>query len=179
MKGFMSYRNGTYVAFNGCNTTDPTQSDIRYYRILEAWHENPKMEFAFINSHEKTYAVKDSSTEETLKRRLKDRLEDSKNLLLICTENTSDNRGMLPWEIDQAINVYKLPIIVAYADTILSPDTLIIKDSGAYKGYWPEILTKLYDEGKVNLREIHFKKEEIEVACKEHSVHNYIHIVDR
>ena len=32
----MAYRNGVYVAFNGCNTTDPTQSDIKYFNIMKA-----------------------------------------------------------------------------------------------------------------------------------------------
>lgn len=30
----MAYRNGVYVAFNGCGTTDPTESDIKYFNIL-------------------------------------------------------------------------------------------------------------------------------------------------
>lgn len=32
----MGYRNGIYVAFNGCGTTDPTDSDIRYFNMLKA-----------------------------------------------------------------------------------------------------------------------------------------------
>ena len=32
----MAYRNGTYVAFNGMDTTDPTKSDMKYYGLLQA-----------------------------------------------------------------------------------------------------------------------------------------------
>ena len=70
----MAYRNGTYIAFHADGTTDPTASDIRYYRILKARHENDNIELQFINSHEKVSAVRDSSTNATLKRSLVERL---------------------------------------------------------------------------------------------------------
>lgn len=31
----MSYRNGTYVAFDGNDTTDPTKSDMKYYGFIK------------------------------------------------------------------------------------------------------------------------------------------------
>lgn len=36
----MAYRNGTYIAFHAEGKTDPTASDIKYYRMLKAWHEH-------------------------------------------------------------------------------------------------------------------------------------------
>jgi len=33
----MAYRNGTYVAFSGQDTTKPTESDIKYYNLMKAW----------------------------------------------------------------------------------------------------------------------------------------------
>jgi antiphage defense system Thoeris ThsB-like protein len=60
----MSYRSGTYIAFHAGGTTDPTASDIKYYRLLKAWHENDDIEFRFVNSHEKVAGVRDTSTKE-------------------------------------------------------------------------------------------------------------------
>jgi len=57
----MTYRNGTYIAFHANSTTDPTASDIRYYNLIKAWSERSDDDFSFINSHEKTAAVRDSS----------------------------------------------------------------------------------------------------------------------
>lgn len=31
----MPYINGIYVAFNGCGTADPTESDIKYFNLLK------------------------------------------------------------------------------------------------------------------------------------------------
>ena len=78
----MAYRNGVYVAFNGCGTTDPTESDIKYFNLMKAWAENEDIDFSFSNSHDKTYAVMDSSLKATLKARLLERMRNSKSMLL-------------------------------------------------------------------------------------------------
>ena len=36
----MVYRNGTYVAFDGNGTTDPTQGDLKYYALLKSWNNS-------------------------------------------------------------------------------------------------------------------------------------------
>ena len=61
----MANRTGTYVAFDGLGETDPTKSDFRYYATIQAWSANKNIEFKLTNSHEKTYAVRDSSSKAT------------------------------------------------------------------------------------------------------------------
>ena len=76
-------RTGTYVAFDGQGSTDPTESDIHYFNLLKAWDKSGSIDFKFTNSHEKTYQVRDSSSKATLFNRLETRLSASKNFLLI------------------------------------------------------------------------------------------------
>lgn len=111
----MSYRNGTYVAFDGNDTTDPTKSDMKYYGLLQSWNSNKNIEFSFSDSHKKTYQVNDSSQIETLKARLQERMRNSKNMLIIISEDTNWNRGMLNFEIEKAVDYYNIPLIIAYA----------------------------------------------------------------
>lgn len=33
-------RTGTYVAFDGQGSTDPTESDIHYFNLLKAWNKS-------------------------------------------------------------------------------------------------------------------------------------------
>lgn len=147
----MAYRNGVYVAFNGCGTTDPIESDIKYFNLMKAWAENEDIDFSFSNSHDKTYAVMDDSLKATLKSRLLERMRNSKSMLLIVTENSAANRGMLNWEIEQAVETYGLPIIVAYAgyDKIMQPSLL--------KNRWPRKLAEYIQEGSVKTIHIGFK----------------------
>ena len=84
----MAYRNGTYVAFHAAGTTDPTASDIKYYNMMKAWDANDSFDFTFTNSHDKTAAVRDSSKRATLERLIKERLNNSKNFVLIITDIT-------------------------------------------------------------------------------------------
>jgi len=41
----MSYKNKTYVAFDGDN-------DIKYYRTMQMWKENEHIEFDFYDAHD-------------------------------------------------------------------------------------------------------------------------------
>lgn len=40
----MAYRNGTYIAFDGQGTTDPTKSDMKYYGLLQRWNSSKRYE---------------------------------------------------------------------------------------------------------------------------------------
>ncbi|MNW46834.1 hypothetical protein D3C74_241470 [compost metagenome] len=122
----MAYRNGTYVAFDGNGSTNPTEGDLKYYGLLRSWNKSSKNNLTFSDSHLKTYQVKDSSLIETLKSRLLERMKNSKNMLLVITKDTNWNRGMLNFEIEKAVDYYKLPLIVSYTgyDYILNPSAL-------------------------------------------------------
>lgn len=163
----MSYRNGIYVAFNGCQTTDPTKSDIHFFYLLKAWKNNENIDFSFSDSHSKTYAVKDSSEEKTLKSRLQQRFRNSKSILIILTENSKSDLSLLDWEIDQAVNVYGLPVIIAYT-MHKGP----LKDPSPYRKHLPKKLTELMTRNEVSVLHIPFEKNAINWAIENHTVQN-------
>lgn len=57
----MANRTGTYIAFDGLGKTDPTESDFKYYATIQAWSASKHIDFKFVNSHDKTAAVRDTS----------------------------------------------------------------------------------------------------------------------
>lgn len=161
----MAYRNGTYIAFDGNGKTDPTKGDLKYLGILRAWKESDNIDFNFTDSHKKTYQVRDTSSEATLKSRLEERMAGSKNMLVIISEDTNFDRGLLNWEIETAINKYELPIIVAYTGEQFLP-TLT-----------HELIEKLPREiwysvkfGDNNFAHIPFTKDRIKRAVDHYSV---------
>lgn len=159
-------RTGTYVAFDGQGTTNPTESDIHYYNLLKAWDQSGKIEFKFTNSHEKTYQVRDSSLRATLLSRLETRLSASKNFLLTITNKTNYDRGILNWEIEKAIDCYELPIIIAY------PGYSMIGSPEELKYMWPKSLAERIDNGGARCIHIPFYKEPIFDAISRFSVVN-------
>ena len=117
----MAYRNGNYSAFYvaepfsesglGANAT----KDFVYYNMIRAW-KGKDISFPFIDSHDKNYNVRDGSDwETTLKPRLRERLRESKNIVLFLSERTVSSRA-LKEEIDYGINDQGLPVIVVYPD---------------------------------------------------------------
>jgi hypothetical protein len=163
----MAYRNGIYVAFNGCNTTDPTKSDIKYFNIMKAWDSNDNISFDFVNSHDKTAAVNDTSKMITLKSRLQERMRNSKSMLLIITEHSNANRGLLGWEIELGVKNYELPIIVVY--TMCSGK---LTSTTSYQKFWPEKLMGFIEKDEVKTIHIPFKKEIVLRAINDFSVNN-------
>lgn len=117
----MAYKNGNYCAFYvaepfseselGANAT----KDFVYYNTLRMW-KGADNSFPFIDSHDKNYNVRDSSDwEKTLKPSLRDRLNNSKNIVLFLSERTVSSKA-LKEEIDYGINTKGLPVIVVYPD---------------------------------------------------------------
>jgi hypothetical protein len=157
----LAYRNGTYVAFHASGTTFPIASDIKYYNLLKAWTAKRDDDFAMINSHDKTAAVRDSSKRETLKFRIKTRLRNSKNLLLIIGNTTKYDTDWVPFEIRYAIDDCCLPIIASYIDfeSILNPLGL------SY--LWPSALMTRINNGAAHVIHIPFKKEPIKAAINQ------------
>lgn len=162
----MAYRNGTYVAFDGQGTTDPTQSDLHYYALLRSWDKNEKYDFKFSDSHQKTYAVSDSSKRITLENRLMERMRNSKNMLLILSGKTNYNRGLLNFEIEKAVDLYELPLIIAYTNV----EHVYPYDE--FGNRWPKSLIERINDGSVNAVHIPFKEEYIIKALNNYSVHN-------
>lgn len=160
----MAYRNGTYTAFDGNSEDNPTKSDQRYLQLLKAWNENSDIEFSFSDSHSKTYQVKADSENATLKNRLKERMANSKNFLLIISEDTNYDRGLLNYEIELAVETYHLPIIIAYTKygRILYPRS--------HQKEWPKKLDEYILNGKARCVHVPFKKAPILFSIKKYKV---------
>jgi len=117
----MAYRNGNYAAFYVAEPFNPSAlganatEDFCYYNMLRMW-KGADSTFPFNDSHDKTYNVRDDSEwEKTLKPRLRERLRNSKNIVLFLSSRTKNSKA-LSEEIDYGINDQGLPVIVIYPE---------------------------------------------------------------
>lgn len=117
----MSYRNGNYAAFyvdepfSESNLGAFATKDFVSYNLLRAW-KGADSDFPFNDSHNKNYNVRDGSDWElTLKPRLRERLSNSKNIILFLSSITKNSRALRE-EIDYGINTKGLPVIVVYPE---------------------------------------------------------------
>ena len=167
----MAYRNGNYSAFYvdepfsennlGANSTP----DFTYYNLLRAW-KGAESTFPFIDSHDKTYNVRDGSDwEKTLKPRLHSRLDKSKNIILFLSSITTYSRA-LNEEMDYGIKVCGLPVIVIYPE--YSENSDIIDSNGnikkQIKNLWDNLPRFKNNKSSVAVLHIPEKKELIEKA---------------
>lgn len=99
----MSYRSKTYVCLD-------YDTDSKYYNMMKAWRDNENIEFDFNNAHELNRLMPWSS-EETIKDKLRERMNNSKNFIVLVGENTKNLYKFVRWEIEIALK-QELPIIV-------------------------------------------------------------------
>lgn len=132
----MPYRNGNYCAFyvkepfSINNLGAHATPDFIYYNTLRMW-KGENNSFPYVDSHNKTYNVRDGSNwDTTLKPRLHERLSSSKNIILFLSSVTTSSRA-LDEEMNYGIKIKKLPVIVVYPD--FNQKTDIVDNNGNIK----------------------------------------------
>lgn len=160
----MAYRSGTYIAFDGLGQTNPTLSDFKYYATMQAWDSHKKIDFKYVDSHDKTCAVRDTSLRTTLESRIRERHANSKNVVVILSDNTRKSGSMLTYEVEQAVDRYGLPLIITYVDyrVVANPSSLSI--------YWPNALSTRITKNSAKAIHIPFIKNALLDAVSQFSV---------
>lgn len=171
----MNYRNGNYSAFyvnepfHTNNLKALSAKDFVYYRLLRMWKRKDQS-FPFNDSHDKTYNVRDGSDwESTLKPRLRERLNKSKNMILFLSSLTKNSRALRE-EIDYGINVKELPVIVVYPEYSENKDIIDCKNEELKKkivSLWDRLPIFRDSMGKVATIHIPNKKLLIEKALRD------------
>lgn len=157
----MAYRNGNYSAFYVSSPFSESSlgahatKDFCYYNMLRAW-KGKDSSFPFNDSHDKTYNVRDGSDwEKTLKPRLRERLNNSKNIVLFLSERTKNSQALRE-EIDYGINNQDLPVIVVYTDFTNKEDILTASKNSlnsTVKTLWDNL--PIFKSSKVKIPVLH------------------------
>lgn len=100
----MSHRNKTYVIFDGDN-------DMRSYNLMKAWKSNENIDFNFYDAHDIKPLTDNASNETYIKKRLRERMENTKQVIVLVGNHTKKLYKYVRWEIELAIEL-DLPIIV-------------------------------------------------------------------
>lgn len=98
----MAYRNRVFVSFDG-------DTDMTYYNLMRAWKQNPNVPFSFSDAHDVNTAL-DTSQEETIKRRLRERIQNTKVFVSLIGRSYKYLYKFVRWEIEQALSL-GLPMI--------------------------------------------------------------------
>jgi len=171
----MAYKNGNYAAFyvtenmSESNLRANSTKDFVYYNMLRAWKGNDS-NFPFNDSHNKNYNVRDGSDwEKTLKPRIHERLDNSKNIILFLSSITKSSRALRE-EIDFGINNKGLPTIIIYPDYTEKSDIINCNSESIkqkIKDLWDKLPIFRNSIHKMPTLHIPYKKSIIEKALKD------------
>lgn len=171
----MAYRNGNYSAFyvdepfSESNLVAHATKDFVSYNLLRSW-KGKDSSFPFNDSHNKNYNVRDGSDwEKTLKPRLHDRLNNSKNIILFLSSITKNSKALRE-EIDFGINTNGLPVIVIYPEyteksDIINCDSKTITQK--IKNLWGKLPIFRDSMGNVPTIHVPYKKDLIKKALED------------
>jgi hypothetical protein len=99
---------------------------------------------------------------------LEERMKNSKNMLLIISDDTNYDRGMLNFEIEKAVDYYKIPIIIAY------PGYSYILEPSAIEQKWPKALKERINSQTAKCIHVPFRGKCISDAISQFSVNNKV-----
>jgi hypothetical protein len=88
----LSYRNKTYVIFDG-------DEDMWAYRYMRGWKANENVDFDFFDAHD-LKPLTDRASEDTVKRRLRERLSNTKQALVLVGGKTKNLYRFVRWEME-------------------------------------------------------------------------------
>ena len=99
----MSYRNKTYVIFDG-------DKDMWAYAYMKGWNTHQHMDFSFFDAHD-IRPLTDRATEETVRTRLRERLVNTKQALVLVGESTQHLFRFVRWELEMCLKL-NVPMVV-------------------------------------------------------------------
>lgn len=100
----MAYRNKTYVIFDG-------DEDMWAYAYMKGWKANKNIDFNFHDAHD-IMKMPRATDEIYVKSRLRERLDNTKQAVLLCGEKTKNLYRFVRWEIETCLGK-QIPIVVA------------------------------------------------------------------
>jgi len=98
----MSYRNKTYVIFDGDN-------DMWAYAYMKGWKVNERVDFDFHDAHD-LRPLTDRASKETVRSRLRLRFANAKQAIVLIGEHTRYLYKFVRWELEVAQEL-DLPIV--------------------------------------------------------------------
>lgn len=105
----MGHRDTTYVVFDA-------DKDMWAYGYMLGWKANKNIPFDFRNAHELKPLREDAILEATIKKRLRERFEVTKQVIVLIGESTKNLYRFVRWEIETALDL-DLPIIAVNLTT--------------------------------------------------------------
>lgn len=98
----VSYRNKTYVIFDA-------DTDMYAYAFMKGWKVNDNVDFNFYDAHD-LRPLRDWTSDQTIFSRLRERMCNAKQAIVLIGPYTKNLRKFVPWEIELA-KAKQLPIV--------------------------------------------------------------------
>ena len=98
----MGYRNKTYVIFDG-------DKDMWAYAYMNGWRTREHIDFNFHDAHE-LRPLTDRASEDTIRSRLRERIGNTKQAIVLIGESTKNLYRFVRWELEMCMK-HSIPLV--------------------------------------------------------------------
>ena len=137
--------------------------DYCYYNLLKTWRRGDRS-FNYYDAHCLTYNLRDGRPFNEVKQIIHDRIDRSKNLVLILTSYTQET-DVMNEEMNYGINVKGKPVVVVYPELTIDEIITAVGDvSEKAKTLWDAAPVFRDERDKVYVQHVPFEKAAIHEA---------------
>lgn len=151
----------SYLAFDPIGVATAEQNDLRYFHRMFEWQHLYPNRFDFINSADiEFFAEHGEKPEKEMKRRFIEQLREADHIIVPASETTNVDGSILNWQISQAVNGFRLPVIVCY----MGMENLFEKDFERCESWMPAKIRKYISRDSALIAHIPFTRDKLERA---------------
>lgn len=158
--------NKTYIAFGTIGQADAVCGKMEPFHLIEHWNGMHPGHMHFLNfqdlaspfTHEDLFGL-------TQKRRMIDTMADADNLLVPVSPLLDADDPILNWQISQAVNGFRLPVVIAYAGL----QKIEEEDIRKHLGWLPAKIRKYMSRDSARMAHIPLTYDKLERALTTYS----------
>ena len=157
----------TYVAFDARGVSDPVNSNLHTFRVMQEWQRALPQRYHFLNMDEIDFSALHADwLDSTEKHKMLRIMQRADNLLVLASPVMDVESPILNWQISRAVNRFRLPVIVAYVGLDIVDDATLRK----FSAWQPNKVRKYISRDSAPMCHIPFTKDKLERALGAFSV---------
>lgn len=157
----------SYLAFDPVGVALAERNNLRYFHRMFEWQRLYPERFDFVNSEDiEFYAEHGEKPEKEMKIHFIEQMREADHIIVPASETTNVEAPLLNWQISQAVNGFRLPVIVCY----LGMENLLDRHFNLCESWMPAKIRKYISRDSALIAHIPFTRDKLERAIASYSL---------
>ena len=161
----------SYLVFDPVGVATSERNNLRYFHQMFEWQRLYPNRFDFLNTEDiEFYAGLGEKLEKNMKRHFIELMGEADHIIVPASATTNVDSPLLNWQISQAVNGFRLPVIVCY----MGVENIFVKDFVRYENWVPAKIRKYISRDSALIAHIPFTRDKLERAVASFSLKDHL-----